>query len=51
MNKARAPGAVFMHLKARSEGKCDMKLPHVYMGQLKTKKQKYQISTVQLSMS
>lgn len=31
MNKARAPGAVFMHLKARSEGKCDMKLLHGYM--------------------
>lgn len=24
MNKARTPGGVSMHLKARSEGKCEM---------------------------
>lgn len=32
MNKVTAPGAVYTHLKARSEGKRDMKLPHDYTG-------------------
>lgn len=32
MNKVTALGAVYTHLKARYEGKCDMKLPMIAWG-------------------